>query len=64
MSLAHSYTLADITRWFSRNEINRAKAYLNSITDLDIQADIIRAKVQGTQRLPYELEILLQRDKT
>lgn len=63
MSLALSYTLADITRWFAINDINRAKAYLNSISDLDIQAELIRAKVQGTQRLPYELEILLQRDK-
>ena len=60
MSLAHSYTLADVTRWYSMQEIQKAKAYLNSIDDLEIQPDKITAQVKGTAAYPHRVEIFLE----
>lgn len=59
MSLTQSYTLADITRWYPSNEIHKAKAYLNSIGELDVQDDAIIAQVQGRTRMAYDVKIML-----
>ena len=48
MSLAQSYTLADVKNWYSMQELHKAKAYFNSIDYLDIQFDKITARVKGT----------------
>ena len=63
MSLANSYTLADVTHWYSMQEIQKAKAYLNSIGDLEIQADKIIAQVKGSAARPYTVEIFLDTDE-
>ena len=57
MSLTQSYTLADVKNWYSMQELNKAKAYLNSIDYLDIQFDKITAQVKGTAPRPYHVEI-------
>ena len=57
MSLAKTYTLADVTRWYSMHELHKAKAYLNSITQIAVQPDRITAQVRGTAKLPYAVEI-------
>ncbi len=62
MSLAQSYTLADVTRWYSMQELQKAKAYLNSISQVEIRSDTIFAQVQGSVRLPYAVEITFERD--
>lgn len=62
MSLAKTYTLADVTRWYSMHELNKAKAYLNSITQLSVQPNRITAQVKGTARLPYAVEIFFEDD--
>ncbi len=64
MSFAKTYTLADVTRWYSMFELNKAKPYLNSITQISVQADRITALVKGTARLPYEVEIIFSADLT
>jgi superfamily II DNA or RNA helicase len=63
MSLAQSYTLADVTHWYSMQELHKAKAYLNSIDYLDIQFDKITARVKGTAPRPYDVEIFFDTDK-
>ena len=63
MSLAHSYTLTDVRHWYSMQEIQKAKAYLNSIGDLEIQPDKIIAQVKGTAARPYLVEIVFETGK-
>ncbi|MDD4929757.1 MAG: DEAD/DEAH box helicase [Gallionella sp.] len=62
MSLAKTYTLADVTRWYSMHELHKAKAYLNSITQLSVQAGKISAQVKGTAKHPYFVEIFFEDD--
>jgi len=62
MSLAKTYTLADVTRWYSMQELHKAKAYLNSITQLTVQPDRMTAQVKGTAKLPYSVDILFADD--
>lgn len=63
MSLAQSYTLADVKNWYSMQDLHKAKAYLNSIDYLDIQFDKITARVKGTAPRPYDVEIFFDTDK-
>jgi superfamily II DNA or RNA helicase len=60
MPLANTYTLADVTRWYSSLELQKAKAYLNSITQLSIQPSKITAQVKGTAKLPYLVQIFFE----
>jgi superfamily II DNA or RNA helicase len=62
MSLAKTYTLADVVRWYSMHELNKAKAYLNSISQLKVYEDKITAQVKGTARQPYAVEITFEND--
>ena len=63
MSLAQSYTLADVKNWYSMQDLQKAKAYLNSIDYLDIQFDTITARVKGTAPRPYQVEVFFDTDK-
>ena len=63
MSLAQSYTLADVKHWYSMQELHKAKAYLNSVDYLDIQFNRISAQVKGTAPRPYQVEIFFDTDK-
>ncbi|MFA6921455.1 MAG: helicase, partial [Gallionella sp.] len=62
MPLAKTYTLADVTRWYPMTELNKAKAYLNSITQLTVQPGKITAQVKGTAKHPYAVEIIFEED--
>ncbi len=62
--LSRSYTLADVVRWYSAGELHKAKAYLNSIDHLAIDDEVIAARVKGSARQPYELEIFFSTDRT
>ena len=57
MSLAQSYNVKDVIRWYDQSEIQKAKAYLNSISHLEICPDKIIAEVKGTVLHPYRVEI-------
>ncbi|MFZ2300365.1 MAG: DEAD/DEAH box helicase [Gallionella sp.] len=63
MSLSQSYSVKDVIRWYDQQEIQKAKAYLNSITHLEIQPDKITAQVKGTSPRPYFVEIFFDADK-
>lgn len=62
MSIADTYTLADVVRWYTMQELQKAKAYLNSITQLTVQPNRITAQVRGTAKLPYAVDIYFSAD--
>ena len=64
MPLSQSYSIKDVIRWYEQGEIQKAKAYLNSIGQLEIQPDRIIAEVKGTASRPYRVEISFTADKT
>lgn len=64
MSISQSYSLKDVIQWYDPKEIHKAKAYLNSISHLDIQPVKITAQVKGTSQRPYFVEILFDADET
>jgi len=57
--LTQIYTQADLARWFSRYELQKARPYAQEISDLHIGDDQLSASVQGTQPMPYRVEISL-----
>ncbi|HEU0233507.1 MAG TPA: DEAD/DEAH box helicase [Gallionella sp.] len=63
MPLSLSYSIKDVIHWYEPHEIQKAKAYLNSISHLDIRPDKILAEVKGTASRPYLVEILFDTDK-
>ncbi len=63
MLLAKSYTLSDVTRWYSAYELQKAKAYLNSISHIEIDVGEITAQVKGSARQPYAVEIFFDSNK-
>ena len=64
MSLSQSYSVKDVIHWYEQSEIQKAKAYLNSISHLEIQPDKITAQVKGTSPRPYLVEICFDADQT
>jgi len=52
-----SYTRADIVRWLGQREVLKGQPYLNAVSHLDIQSDLISARVKGTARVPYSVDI-------
>ena len=62
MSLSQSYSVKDVINWYDPLEIRKAKAYLNSISQLEIQPDKLTAQVKGTALRPYSVEIVFETD--
>ncbi|MCR4298731.1 MAG: SNF2-related protein [Gallionella sp.] len=62
MSLSQSYSVKNVIHWYDQNEIRKAKAYLNSISHLEIHPDKITAQVKGTSSNPYFVEIFFEAD--
>ncbi len=60
MLLATTYTLTDVTHWYSMPELHKAKAYLNSISQLSVKPGKIVAQVKGTAPRPYAVEIFFE----
>ncbi|MBI5437695.1 MAG: DEAD/DEAH box helicase family protein [Nitrosomonadales bacterium] len=63
MSLSQSYSVRDVIHWYDQQEIQKAKAYLNSISHLRIQPDKITAEVKGASPRPYFVEIFFDAGK-
>jgi superfamily II DNA or RNA helicase len=57
MSLSQSYSVKDVIRWYDQGEIQKAKAYLNSISHLEVRPDKIIAQVKGSASHPYQVDI-------
>jgi hypothetical protein len=63
MSISQSYSIKDVIRWYEPGEIQKAKAYLNSISHLEVRPDKIVAEVKGTAAHPYRVEVVFSADK-
>jgi len=63
MPLSQSYSIRDVIHWYDQHEIQKAKAYLNSISHLEIRPDKIAAQVKGTSPHPYFVEISFAADE-
>ena len=63
MSLSQSYSIKDVIHWYEPHEIQKAKAYLNSISHLEIQPGKITAQIKGTSPRPYLVEIFFDADQ-
>ncbi len=62
MSISRSYSVNDVIHWYDPDEIRKAKAYLNSISHLEVQPRKITAQVKGTSANPYSVEIVFDTD--
>ena len=56
------YQTEDITRWISHRTLGKAQAYQSAVHNLEIGSTRITARVQGTQRAPYAVEVDFFRD--
>ncbi|MGE5493573.1 MAG: SWIM zinc finger family protein, partial [Actinomycetota bacterium] len=54
-----SISAADISRWLRQEEIDKAQAYLDKVSDLDLRRDTMTARVQGSARQPYRVQVRL-----
>ncbi|OYY94601.1 MAG: helicase [Hydrogenophilales bacterium 28-61-23] len=57
------FTLSDITRWFGEHEIEKAQAYLDAVSHLEVRPPRVTASVQGGGPFPYRVAIGLDLDK-
>jgi superfamily II DNA or RNA helicase len=57
-------TDADIQRWFSPYELQKAKPYLYAVTRMKIKTDAVSAYVLGSTPRPYFVEIEFNLDRT
>jgi superfamily II DNA or RNA helicase len=56
--------VADVSRWLGQKEIDKAQTYLDRVGDLDLRRDTMTARVQGSARQPYRVQVrLLQRQE-
>ncbi len=56
------YQTEDVTRWISHRTLGKAQAYKSAVHNLEIGSTRITARVQGTQRAPYAVEVDFFRD--
>ncbi len=64
MPISQSYSVKNVVNWFDPIDIQKAKAYLNSISHLEIQPVKITAQVKGSALRPYLVEIIFDTDQT
>ena len=57
------FDLNDVTRWFGEQEIDKARPYVDKVSNLDIRPPRVTASVPGTGPFPYRVAIGLDRDK-
>ena len=50
---------ADVSRWLARAEIDKAQNYLDRVSDVDLRRDTMTARVQGSARQPYRVQVRL-----
>jgi uncharacterized Zn finger protein len=44
---------ADVVRWLGAHEVEKARAYVSRVRDLEVDENRIRGVVPGTSRTPY-----------
>ncbi|WP_341677115.1 DEAD/DEAH box helicase [Niveibacterium sp. SC-1] len=59
---AETFSRADVARWCPEGEIRKAQSYIPRVARLVIEDTALHARVQGSARAPYEVEVLFRRD--
>ena len=57
---AFSYDTAQVIKWLGSQTVAKARLYVDEVTRLHWDEDVLRANVQGTQRQPYTVEVMFQ----
>jgi superfamily II DNA or RNA helicase len=52
------YDSAQIVKWLGAPTVAKARGYVDEVTNLQWQDDVLRADVQGTQRQPYQVTVI------
>ncbi|MEA3127677.1 MAG: hypothetical protein QOD67_4696, partial [Caballeronia sp.] len=55
---AFVYDTAQIIKWLGSHTVAKARGYVDEVTRLHWDDDVLRAHVQGTQRKPYTVEVM------
>ena len=55
---AFAYDTAQIIKWLGSHTVAKARGYVDEVTRLHWDEDVLRATVQGTQRQPYSVEVM------
>src|SRR5258708_40299199 len=55
---AFVYDTAQIIKWLGSKTVAKARTYVDEVTRLHWDEDVLRANVQGTQRRPYTVEVM------
>jgi superfamily II DNA or RNA helicase len=55
---AFVYDTAQIIKWLGSHTVAKARTYVDEVTRLHWEEDVLRANVQGTQRRPYTVEVM------
>ncbi len=53
------YTEADLTRWYGVEKLDKARAFLGGVTQVEVRPPRIAASVKGRERQPYRVVISL-----
>ena len=59
MTVFDTYSEADIATWLGQRELEKGRAYQRLTSDLQLEGDLLSARVQGTVRLPYKVAVRL-----
>ena len=62
MALSQSYTRQDVVRWLGAREVQKGSPYIRDVSRMTIGSGHIAARVQGTMREPYRVEIAFSAD--
>ncbi|MBI3900144.1 MAG: DEAD/DEAH box helicase [Gammaproteobacteria bacterium] len=57
MNPTATYTRGDVLRWLNEREVAKAQDYLVRVSELDVRPQSLHARVQGTVRRPYQVDI-------
>ncbi|MFY9260977.1 MAG: DEAD/DEAH box helicase [Gallionella sp.] len=60
---SRSYSQADIVRWYSLRDLQKARTYVSAVSNLSFSATEITAQVRGTAPHPYRVRIIFLNNK-
>lgn len=64
MILSRSYSRQDVIRWLGAREVQKGAPYIRDVSRMTIGSNHISARVQGTMRAPYQVEIAFSADRS
>ncbi len=62
MQPSDQFTADDVTDWLTAREVAKGQDYLDRVTDLEVDASHVEAKVKGTASKPYRVKVVLAAD--